>query len=387
MSSFVDEARELAWMLLANALPQRWSHTARVATTAERLARVLVPDNIEHIVAAAWLHDIGYAPSLVDTGFHPIDGAAYLARRGRYGLSMVANLVAHHTGAVFEAQERGLQDELDRYRFPVNVVDLAIVNCADLCTGPSGKSMDPDDRIVEVLTRYPADHPVHRAVARSAPVLVAQARVVLGAAEAARYAPRRVALPEWVECVDSGRQWRAFWSSDYHHITAHGPLTTSVDRKGERLLLDRHSGVQINLSSPPAKWSVEDTEWFIHDLQAATDAAAGEPLWWHQYRAFSPATTDGQPHRGADQCVLTPWRPTTTFYFGNIVELFLDATAHGRSTCLQQRTFQTLGDVSEWTDIAHVIPASPLDLRGSTQHPALDSAAATAANPGGEQPS
>lgn len=372
MSSFVEEARDLASILLADALPQRWYHTTGVAATAERLARVLVPDNIEHIVAAAWLHDIGYAPNLVDTGFHSIDGAAYLARRGRYGLSMLANLGAHHTGAVFEAQERGLQDELDRYRFPVDVADLAIVNCADLCTDPSGKPIDPDDRIVEILTRYPPDHPVHRAVARSTSVLVAQARMVLGAAEAARYAQRRVALPEWVEYMGPRRQWRAFWSSDYHQIAAYGPLTASAEGKSERLLADRHRGVQINLSNPPAKWSVEDTDWFIHDLRAATDAAAGEPLWWHQYRAFSPLTADGQPHRRTDRCVLTPWGSATTFYFGNMVELFLNATAQGHSIRLQQRTFQTLAEVSNWTDIAHVVPASPLDLRGTTPNPEGD---------------
>jgi hypothetical protein len=26
------------------------------------------------LIAAAWLHDIGYAPGLPETGFHPLDG-------------------------------------------------------------------------------------------------------------------------------------------------------------------------------------------------------------------------------------------------------------------------------------------------------------------------
>ena len=30
------------------------------------------------MTAAAWLHDIGYAPAVDDTGFHPLDGARYL---------------------------------------------------------------------------------------------------------------------------------------------------------------------------------------------------------------------------------------------------------------------------------------------------------------------
>ena len=36
----------------------------------------------DDLVAAAWLHDIGYAPELVETGFHPLDGARYLRREG-----------------------------------------------------------------------------------------------------------------------------------------------------------------------------------------------------------------------------------------------------------------------------------------------------------------
>ncbi len=36
----------------------------------------------EALVAAAWLHDIGYAPEVTDTGFHPLDGARYLVGLG-----------------------------------------------------------------------------------------------------------------------------------------------------------------------------------------------------------------------------------------------------------------------------------------------------------------
>jgi hypothetical protein len=36
-------------------------------------------------VAAAWLHDIGYAPAIAEsgTGFHPLDGARYLRDKMR----------------------------------------------------------------------------------------------------------------------------------------------------------------------------------------------------------------------------------------------------------------------------------------------------------------
>jgi hypothetical protein len=59
------------------------------------LARVtaLGPDDREILVAAAWLHDIGYAPGLAETGFHPLDGARWLRTAG-FG-DRLAGLVAY----------------------------------------------------------------------------------------------------------------------------------------------------------------------------------------------------------------------------------------------------------------------------------------------------
>lgn len=179
----VEAARKIAEDLLAEALPRRWSHTVAVAATAARLASVLASEAFDEIVCAAWLHDIGYAPDLIDTGFHPLDGATYLtgATAGRPHIPVeVVALVAHHTGAAFEAHERGLQGALAGYPMP-DAAKLAILSCADLCSGPDGATVAPADRISEVLTRYPTDHPVHRAIAKSAPVLVAQSRRVLEA--------------------------------------------------------------------------------------------------------------------------------------------------------------------------------------------------------------
>ena len=113
LSDQVDQARRIAEDLLSDALPRRWAHTTGVAESAAGLARVLTPDWAEDIVAAAWLHDIGYAPDLADTEFHPIDGAAYLVNH-QPQLDNLVGLVAHHTGAGFEAEERGLQELLSR---------------------------------------------------------------------------------------------------------------------------------------------------------------------------------------------------------------------------------------------------------------------------------
>ena len=60
------------------------------------------------LVSAAWLHDIGYAPDVLESGFHPLDGARYLAGLG--APERVVNLVARHSYAILEAELRGIGD-------------------------------------------------------------------------------------------------------------------------------------------------------------------------------------------------------------------------------------------------------------------------------------
>ena len=75
-----------------------------VAAHAAAVSHDLALDEV--LVAAAWLHDIGYVPGLVDTGFHPLDGARFLRRSGV--CEQVAALVAYHSCAEIEADVRGL---------------------------------------------------------------------------------------------------------------------------------------------------------------------------------------------------------------------------------------------------------------------------------------
>ena len=70
-------AEDMARNLLADILPRRWAHTKGVAATARQLTSIL-SGNAGVLVAAAWLHDIGYSPALAVTGFHPLDGARFL---------------------------------------------------------------------------------------------------------------------------------------------------------------------------------------------------------------------------------------------------------------------------------------------------------------------
>src|SRR3954469_2944306 len=73
----VQAAQDLSRDLLA-CQTGRWRHTQGVARrAADAAAAVSAPDR-PVLVAAAWLHDIGYAEPLRRSGFHPLDGAWYL---------------------------------------------------------------------------------------------------------------------------------------------------------------------------------------------------------------------------------------------------------------------------------------------------------------------
>ncbi len=150
-------ARTLACRLLAESLPQRWAHTQGVAEQAGRLTTV-TGKAADLLVSAAWLHDIGYAPPLSTTGFHPLDGARYL-RDVEHVDDRLCCLVAHHTCAVFEATERGLVRELI-IEFPRQREELtdALTYC-DMTTGPDGQDLSVDDRLADIYSRYGPDPP------------------------------------------------------------------------------------------------------------------------------------------------------------------------------------------------------------------------------------
>ena len=112
MNTLASWAEQLARALLQQPLPRRWAHVQGVAARARSLAPVLGAD-ADLLEAAAWLHDIGYAPSLAATGLHALDGARYL-RGAQHADTMLCRLVAHHSCAIIEAEERGLADIVSR---------------------------------------------------------------------------------------------------------------------------------------------------------------------------------------------------------------------------------------------------------------------------------
>ncbi|GAA1028539.1 HDIG domain-containing protein [Virgisporangium ochraceum] len=151
--------------------PRRWGHVCAVGTKAEWLAHVLPdPADRRDLVAAAWLHDIGYAPDLVDTGLHALDGGRWLRDNGFS--ERIAGLVAHHSCAMFEAKERGLADVLAA-EFPQEQSPTAdALWYVDMTTGPDGQDLSVRARLAEVRARYGPNHLVTRFWAKAEPVLV-----------------------------------------------------------------------------------------------------------------------------------------------------------------------------------------------------------------------
>lgn len=123
------------------------------------------------LVSAAWLHDIGYAPAVHDTGLHSLDGARYLRSVGAD--PRLCGLVANHTASVVEAESRGLRDELEQ-EFPIEHSAVAdALTYVDMTIGPQGQPMTVRERLREILERYPRDHVVHQSILRAGPSIMA----------------------------------------------------------------------------------------------------------------------------------------------------------------------------------------------------------------------
>ncbi len=163
--NLVRSAKSTAERFLGGLRP-RWDHVQAVGRLAETLAPAFGSEGTE-LVAAAYLHDIGYAEQLVETGFHPLDGARFVQRLGHERL---ASLVANHSGARYEADLRGIEALDEEFPFADTPLDRALTYC-DMTIGPTGRSVDFDARVAEIQSRYGAEHTVSRAIHAALPEL------------------------------------------------------------------------------------------------------------------------------------------------------------------------------------------------------------------------
>ncbi|MFC6091123.1 HD domain-containing protein [Saccharothrix lopnurensis] len=147
-------AFKLAERLLKAPLPRRWAHVRGVAERARSVSALFPYGEASILVEAAVLHDIGYAPDLALTGFHPLDGARYLRDSGHP--ERLCALVAHHSCSYREARLRVMTDELSEWEDEKSPLRDALW-WADMTTTPDGESTNVHDRIAEIEERYGPD--------------------------------------------------------------------------------------------------------------------------------------------------------------------------------------------------------------------------------------
>lgn len=169
--------RTWAWFtakrLLSADLPRRWTHTRAVAQRAEEVSLALPPTDRQTLVAAAWLHDIGYAADLVDTGLHSLDGARFLT--AEHIPHRICALVAHLSGAAAVAELGGLTTALADYPDERGPTRDALWYC-DMTTSPDGLPVTVEDRLAEIRARRgPHDRSV-RALSRNESERIAAVR-------------------------------------------------------------------------------------------------------------------------------------------------------------------------------------------------------------------
>jgi hypothetical protein len=170
MNTLASWAQQLARALLQEPLPRRWAHVRGVAARARGLASVLGAD-ADLLEAAAWLHDIGYAPGLAVTGLHALDGARYL-RDAAHADAMLCRLVAHHSCAIIEAGERGLADVLNLEFEPGPYALSSALTYCDMTTSPDGEPVPVEQRLAEIHDRYGQGHLVSRSIQRATPMIL-----------------------------------------------------------------------------------------------------------------------------------------------------------------------------------------------------------------------
>ena len=150
-------------------LGKRWVHVQGVVERAKCVSQALNEDDATYLITVAYLHDIGYAPSLQKTGFHPLDGACALQADGK---DRLASLVAYHSESPFEAQLRGYTQELNYFPREHSIVADALTYC-DMTTGPAGEHVTFEERIADILHRYGKASLVSQAIQQATPNLSA----------------------------------------------------------------------------------------------------------------------------------------------------------------------------------------------------------------------
>ncbi|MCW3045012.1 MAG: phosphohydrolase [Actinobacteria bacterium] len=145
----------------------RWLHVQGVVGLARQVVGILPENERPVLLAAAHLHDVGYAEELVRCGAHQLDGAEFLRMAGQKRLACI---VAHHSEARYELEARGLGSELAAYQREESALTDALTYC-DLLTGPTGMPTSLRERVADVERRYGDESLVVDALRKALPTL------------------------------------------------------------------------------------------------------------------------------------------------------------------------------------------------------------------------
>ncbi len=149
-----EEARALARRLLAGN-GTRLAHVHRAGSVAASLAVLFTPEEHQLLIAAATIHDIGYAPALAQSGFHPLDGAVFLANHG-YSVRLAA-LVAHHSHAALLAPDERTRQLLRQFPDEASLLCDALAY-SDMHSHPTGSPVTPEARMADIQQRHDYPH-------------------------------------------------------------------------------------------------------------------------------------------------------------------------------------------------------------------------------------
>ncbi len=137
----------------------RLAHMRQAARTAERISRQtgLNLKKAENLITAALFHDVGYSEKLHQTGFHPLDGAAYLAYAGAN--DEVIEAVLWHSSTSRDIQFLPEINNIYQNFTPPPESNLTLkgVSYCDFRTSPIGQSFTFGQRIAEFQKRFGPD--------------------------------------------------------------------------------------------------------------------------------------------------------------------------------------------------------------------------------------
>lgn len=128
----------------------RLDHVLRAGSVAAGLAGLFDDAEAELLVAAATLHDIGYAPRIAATGYHSLDGGLYLRRMGLS--ERLAGLVAHHSLAYLNAPDHGI-NLTDWFPREHGLLADSLI-FADMHAAPDGRHIHHEDRFADIAGRH-----------------------------------------------------------------------------------------------------------------------------------------------------------------------------------------------------------------------------------------